>query len=95
MNRSLTKMCVVAVLATGAGAAGAKGCITGAAVGGAAGHVAGHHAVIGAVAGCAINHHRNAVKDKEAAAAAARSTQGASPAEAPATTAPKQVGARS
>ena len=38
--------------------ADAKGCLKGAAVGGVAGHVAGQHAVIGAAAGCAIEHHR-------------------------------------
>jgi hypothetical protein len=63
---------------TCAGPAAAKGCVSGAAVGGVAGHVAGHHAVIGAVAGCAINHHRNKVHDSKAAAAQqAQSTQGA------------------
>ena len=50
----------------------AKGCLKGAAVGGVAGHVAGHHAVIGAAAGCAIEHHREKVADKKAAAAARR-----------------------
>ena len=44
--------------------ASAKGCLKGAAVGGVAGHVAGHHAIIGAAAGCAIEHHREKVKDK-------------------------------
>lgn len=53
-------------LCAGAGAASAKGCLTGAAVGGVAGHYAGHHGVLGAVAGCVINHHRNAVKDERA-----------------------------
>ncbi len=47
----------------------ARGCVSGAAVGGVAGHVAGHHAVLGAAAGCAINHHRDKVKDRRAAAA--------------------------
>lgn len=47
--------------------ASAKGCLKGAAVGGVAGHVAGHHGVIGAAAGCAIEHHREKVKDKAAA----------------------------
>jgi outer membrane lipoprotein SlyB len=36
----------------------AKGCLKGAAVGGAAGHVAGHHGLLGAIAGCAVGHHR-------------------------------------
>ncbi len=58
----------VLVMATASGVANAKGCVSGAAVGGVAGHVAGHHAVLGAAAGCAINHHRNKVKDEKAAA---------------------------
>lgn len=44
----------------------AKGCLKGAAVGGVVGHVAGHHAVLGAAAGCVIEHHREKVKDKAA-----------------------------
>jgi hypothetical protein len=44
----------------------AKGCLKGAAVGGVVGHVAGHHAVVGAAAGCVIEHHREKVKDKAA-----------------------------
>ena len=46
--------------------ASAKGCLKGAAVGGVAGHVAGHHGLVGAAAGCAIEHHREKVKDKAA-----------------------------
>jgi hypothetical protein len=46
--------------------AGAKGCLKGAAVGGVVGHVAGHHAVVGAAAGCVIEHHREKMKDKAA-----------------------------
>jgi hypothetical protein len=42
----------------------AKGCLKGAAVGGVVGHVAGHHAVLGATAGCVIEHHREKVKEK-------------------------------
>ena len=49
------------------GAASAKGCLKGAAVGGIAGHVAGHHGLIGAAAGCAIEHHRETVRDRNAA----------------------------
>lgn len=45
----------------------AKGCLKGAAVGGVAGHVAGNHALVGAAAGCAIEHRREKVKDKAAA----------------------------
>jgi hypothetical protein len=61
----------------------AKGCLKGAAVGGVAGHVAGHHAVAGAAAGCVIQHHREKVKDKAnaKAAAAAQSAQPAAPAQ--------------
>jgi hypothetical protein len=44
----------------------AKGCLKGAAVGGVVGHVAGHHAVLGATAGCVIEHHREKVKDRAA-----------------------------
>jgi hypothetical protein len=44
----------------------AKGCLKGAAIGGVAGHVAGHHAVLGAAAGCLIEHHREKVRDKAA-----------------------------
>ena len=49
----------------------AKGCLKGAAVGGVAGHVAGHHGLIGAAAGCAIEHHREKVRDEKAAKPAA------------------------
>lgn len=45
----------------------AKGCLKGAAVGGVAGHVAGHHGLIGAAAGCAIEHHREKVRDQKSA----------------------------
>jgi hypothetical protein len=40
------------------GPAQAAGCIKGAVVGGTAGHFMGHHGVLGAMAGCAIGHHR-------------------------------------
>lgn len=72
MKNVLATAGLVAMLSVLAGPAAAKGCITGAAIGGVAGHVAGHHGLIGAAAGCAINHHRNTVKDRNAAAAAAR-----------------------
>lgn len=45
----------------------AKGCLKGAAVGGVAGHVAGHHGLVGAAAGCVIEHHREKVRDQKAA----------------------------
>lgn len=54
----------------------AKGCLKGAAVGGVAGHVAGRHAVLGAAAGCAIEHHREKVADRKAAAAARSAPSG-------------------
>ena len=55
----------VAAALMGAGQAQAAGCLKGAAVGGVAGHFAGHHAVLGALAGCAIGHHRAAVKRRQ------------------------------
>ncbi len=79
MNKPFVHACIALALIASAGAAQAKGCITGAAVGGVAGHVAGHHGVIGAVARCAINHHRNTVKDRQAAAAAQVSAQAPPP----------------
>jgi hypothetical protein len=63
INASLA-ICVCLALLPAAGYA--KGCLKGAAVGGVVGHVAGHHAVLGATAGCVIEHHREKVKDKEA-----------------------------
>ncbi len=62
-----------------AGPASAKGCVSGAAVGGVAGHVAGRHALLGAAAGCAINHHRNAVKDAKATASSGQRQMPATP----------------
>ncbi|MET3436537.1 hypothetical protein [Sphingomonas sp. 1185] len=60
-----------AILLTAAGPASAKGCLKGAAVGGVAGHFVGKgHAVLGAVAGCAIGHHRAKVQARKEAAAA-------------------------
>jgi len=47
-----------------AGPAQAKGCIKGALVGGTAGHFLGHHGVLGAMAGCAIGHHRAATRER-------------------------------
>jgi hypothetical protein len=44
----------VMILALGASAANAKGCLKGAVVGGVAGHYAGHHGVLGAAAGCVV-----------------------------------------
>ena len=48
----------------------AQGCLKGAAVGGVVGHVAGNHAVIGAAAGCAIEHHREKVANTKVEQAA-------------------------
>jgi hypothetical protein len=53
----------------------AKGCLKGAAVGGVVGHVAGHHAVLGAAAGCVVEHHREKVKAKAARENAQRKSQ--------------------
>lgn len=72
MNKALKTTCITiaaGALLTVTGVANARGCLSGAAVGGVAGHVAGKHAVLGAAAGCAINHHRDKVADKKAAAA--------------------------
>jgi hypothetical protein len=66
--RNLITMLVIATPLIVLPAVGsAKGCLKGAAVGGVAGHVAGHHAVLGAAAGCVIEHHREKAKDKAAA----------------------------
>lgn len=89
MNRYLIGTCIALSLTALSGTASAKGCITGAAVGGVAGHVAGHHGLIGAAAGCAVNHHRNKVKD-EKAAATSNQAQVAPAAPAPAAPVPRQ-----
>ena len=47
-----------------AGPAQAKGCLKGAVVGGTAGHFAGHHGALGAMAGCAVGHHRAAKRER-------------------------------
>jgi hypothetical protein len=57
-------LALVACLATLPTVTSAKGCLKGAAVGAVAGHVAGHHAVLGAAAGCVIEHHREKNKPK-------------------------------
>jgi hypothetical protein len=64
MRKLIMVFVLAAPLALLSGPAGAKGCLKGAAVGGVVGHVAGHHAVVGAAAGCIIEHHREKVKDK-------------------------------
>ncbi len=64
MNKLMLVFMIGAPLVIAPSLAGAKGCLKGAAVGGVAGHVAGGHAVVGATAGCVIEHHREKVKDK-------------------------------
>ena len=80
MRNVLLVVVTAAALVSTSGIASAKGCASGAAVGGVAGHVAGHHALLGAVAGCAINHHRNAVKDAKATPALSQAQTPATPA---------------
>ena len=72
MKSKALALALTASLLSFAGAASAKGCLTGAAVGGAAGHFAGHHSLIGAGVGCAVGRHRANKKDREAAAAQTR-----------------------
>lgn len=68
MRKNLSFAAVIAAVAalTAPGLSEAKGCLKGAAVGGVAGHVAGHHGLIGAAAGCAVEHHREKVRDRAA-----------------------------
>ena len=63
-NKSIVLAAAALSVATFSGGAAAAGCLSGAAVGGVAGHVAGHHALLGAAAGCAINHHRMSARNK-------------------------------
>jgi hypothetical protein len=65
MRQPVALLLSAAVLLTLPAIGSAKGCLKGAAVGGVVGHVAGHHAVVGAAAGCVIEHHREKVKEKE------------------------------
>jgi hypothetical protein len=67
MRKFVVALVVAAPLALLSGVGHAKGCLKGAAVGGVVGHVAGRHAVVGAAAGCVIEHHREKVRDKAAA----------------------------
>ena len=60
---TLSAAMLVAALASAAPAQ-AKGCIKGALVGGTAGHFVGHHGFLGAMAGCAIGHHRAAKRER-------------------------------
>ena len=66
MRKLLISLALGSAIAALPAIASAKGCLKGAAVGGVAGHVAGHHGLIGAAAGCAIEHHREKVRDKAA-----------------------------
>jgi outer membrane lipoprotein SlyB len=66
MRQPIASLVVASVLFTLPLIGGAKGCLKGAAVGGVVGHVAGHHAVVGAAAGCVIEHHREKMKEKQA-----------------------------
>ena len=68
MRKILIVFALAVPLAALPGLATAKGCLKGAAVGGVAGHVAGHHGLVGAAAGCAVEHHREKVRDKKKAA---------------------------
>jgi hypothetical protein len=67
MRKSIVVLVLAAPLTLLSGVGTAKGCLKGAAVGGVVGHVAGRHAVVGAAAGCVIEHHREKVRDKAAA----------------------------
>lgn len=58
MHKLLKLLAICAPLAVLPGVVGAKGCIKGAIVGGILGHYARHHAVLGAAAGCVIEHER-------------------------------------
>lgn len=69
MRKSFLTIAMVTAAAMAPSITFAKGCLKGAAVGGVAGHVAGHHALIGAAAGCAIEHHRETKAKKKAAEA--------------------------
>ncbi len=43
----------------------AAGCLRGAIAGGVIGHYAGHHGLLGAGVGCAYEHHRETVRDRD------------------------------
>ena len=75
MRPFIAAVVFAACLAMLPGVGSAKGCLKGAAVGGVVGHVAGHHAVVGAAAGCVIEHHR----EKEKAKAARKDPQSPNP----------------
>src|SRR3954447_6419043 len=69
MESKMKGLVIASALVLGAmllptGQAQAKGCIKGALVGGTAGHFMGHHGVLGAMAGCAVGHHRAAKHER-------------------------------
>lgn len=65
MKRQIVVGAAVLVLGVTTIAPVEAGCFKGAVVGGVAGHMAHHHAVIGAIAGCAVEHHMAVVKKRE------------------------------
>jgi hypothetical protein len=77
MRKLLVAIAIALPLTLLSTAGNAKGCLKGAAVGGVVGHVAGHHAVVGAAAGCVIEHHREKVADRETAKQNAAAQHGA------------------
>src|SRR5882757_7156798 len=87
MRKCIVALVLAVPLALLPGVGTAKGCLKGAAVGGVVGHVAGRHAVVGAAAGCVIEHHREKVRDKAAAqqnkAAQKKATDGGAASTAP------------
>lgn len=82
MRKFISIVSLALAVASVPGLATAKGCLKGAAVGGVAGHVAGGHSVVGAAAGCGIEHHRETKKAK--AAQRAEPAPSSNPAPAPA-----------
>jgi hypothetical protein len=68
LKYSALLFCAIALLVSPV-AAGAMGCIKGAAGGTVAGHFAGHHGKVGAAAGCAIGHFNAKAKASKSAQA--------------------------
>ena len=66
-----------------AGPAQAKACLKGAVVGGTAGHFAGHHGMLGAMAGCAVGHHRAAKREQNTKTAPQAGYGSSAPQQAP------------
>ena len=86
MKSKLAAVCAGLMLAAGSANAG---CVKGARAGGVVGHVAGKHGVVGAAVGCAIGHHSDKKKQKEAERQAAAAQQ-ANAAQANAAVKPKK-----